>query len=140
MSSLANTIPPAACRSTFYKSNADLPALTDYCMAARTYRYFTKPVLYPFGHGLSYSTFAYSGLTAPSRAGTGDDVKVSVNVKNTSAVDGDEVVQCYLNRDVPPIDPKSLPEVVEDDGRAGDAGRHAAQDAGGLRPRAAQGR
>jgi beta-glucosidase len=96
---------------TFYKSTGDLPTFTDYSMAARTYRYFTKPVLYPFGHGLSYSTFAYSGLTAPARAGTGDDVKVSVNVKNSSSVDGDEVVECYLNRDVPPIDPKGLPEV-----------------------------
>jgi beta-glucosidase len=80
-------------------------------MVNRTYRYFTKPVLYPFGHGLSYSTFEYSNLTLPARAGTGDDLKVSVNVKNTSSVDGEEVVQCYLNRDVPPIDPKSLPEV-----------------------------
>jgi beta-glucosidase len=96
---------------TFYKSTDDLPAFTDYSMVARTYRYFTRPVLYPFGHGLSYSTFAYSALTAPSRSSTGDDVKVSVNVKNTSALDGDEVVQCYINRDVPPIDPKSLPDV-----------------------------
>jgi beta-glucosidase len=96
---------------TFYKSDADLPALTDYSMAARTYRYFTKPVLYPFGHGLSYSTFAYSDLSAPARSATGNDVKVSVNVKNTSAVDGDEVVQCYLNRDLPPIDSKTVPEV-----------------------------
>ena len=95
---------------TFYKATADLPAFTNYSMVERTYRYFTKPVLYPFGHGLSYSTFEYSDLTAPARAGTGDDVKVSVTVKNTSSIDGDEVVQCYINRDVPPIDPGSLPE------------------------------
>jgi beta-glucosidase len=95
---------------TFYKSNADLPALIDYSMVNRTYRYFTKPVLYPFGHGLSYSTFEYSNLNVPAKSGTGDDVKVSVNVKNTSSIDGDEVVQCYLNRDVPPIDSATLPE------------------------------
>jgi beta-glucosidase len=95
---------------TFYKATADLPSFTDYNMVDRTYRYYTKPVLYPFGHGLSYSTFEYSGLTVPARASTGDDVKVSVNVKNTSSVDGDEVVQCYVNRDVPPIDVRSLPE------------------------------
>jgi beta-glucosidase len=93
---------------TFYKSNADLPALIDYSMAARTYRYFTKPVLYPFGHGLSYSTFDYSKLTAPGRASTGKDVKVSVNVKNSSRLDGEEVVQCYLDRDVPAMDPGKL--------------------------------
>ncbi len=96
---------------TIYKSMADLPALTDYSMINRTYRYFTKPVLYPFGHGLSYSTFEYSNLNVPARSSTGDDVKLSVSVKNTSSIDGEEVVQCYLNRDVPPIDPKTLPEV-----------------------------
>ncbi len=95
---------------TFYKATADLPAFTNYSMVDRTYRYFTKPVLYPFGYGLSYSTFEYSKLTAPSSAGTGDDVKVSVNVKNTSSIDGDEVVQCYVNRDLPAMDPASLPD------------------------------
>jgi beta-glucosidase len=95
---------------TFYRSNAGLPALIDYSMAARTYRYFTKPVLYPFGHGLSYSTFEYSKLSTPGRASTGKDVKVSVNVKNTSRLDGEEVVQCYLNRDVPAMDPGKVSE------------------------------
>ena len=98
---------------TFYKATADLPPFTDYAMYNRTYRYDTRPVLFPFGHGLSYSTFEYSDLNAPARASTGDDVKVSVNVKNTSHLDGDEVVQCYVNRDLPPIDPRSLPEVSE---------------------------
>ena len=98
---------------TFYRATADLPAFTDYAMYDRTYRYDTKPVLYPFGHGLSYSTFEYSGLTAPARVATGDDVKVSVTVKNTSAVDGEEVVQCYVNRDVPAIVPGSLPQASE---------------------------
>ena len=94
---------------TFYKATSDLPPFTDYAMYNRTYRYNTRPVLYPFGYGLSYSTFEYSDLNAPAKSGTGDDLKISVNVKNTSAVDGDEVVQCYLNRDLPPVDPKTLP-------------------------------
>ncbi len=98
---------------TFYRATSDLPAFTNYSMVNRTYRYFTGPVLYPFGHGLSYSTFEYSGLNAPAHSSTGDDVKVSVNVKNTSSIDGDEVAQCYLNRDMPPIDPRSLPEVAQ---------------------------
>ena len=94
---------------TFYKATSDLPPLTDYAMYDRTYRYETKPVLYPFGYGLSYSTFEYSNLTAPEKSGTGDDVKISFDVKNTSNIDGEEVVQCYINRDVPEIDSTSLP-------------------------------
>jgi beta-glucosidase len=94
---------------TFYKATSELPPFTDYAMYNRTYRYNTKPVLYPFGYGLSYSTFEYSNLKAPARAGTGDDIKVSFDVKNTSDIDGDEVVQCYINRDVPAIGPASLP-------------------------------
>ena len=94
---------------TFYKATTDLPSFTDYAMYNRTYRYDTKPVLYHFGHGLSYSTFEYSNLTAPAKAGTGDDIKVSFDVKNTSSVDGDEVVQCYINRDLPAIDSASVP-------------------------------
>ena len=95
---------------TFYKSTSDLPAFTNYSMVDRTYRYSTKPVLFSFGHGLSYSTFSYSGLTVSTKTGTTDDVKVSVKVKNTGGLDGDEVVQCYLNRELPALDPASLPE------------------------------
>ncbi len=94
---------------TFYKSTADLPAFTDYAMYDRTYRYNTKPVLYPFGYGLSYSTFEYSNLAAPAKSATSDDLNVSCTVKNTSSVDGDEVVQCYIDRDLPPVDVSSLP-------------------------------
>jgi beta-glucosidase len=94
---------------TFYKATSDLPPLTNYAMYNRTYRYDTRPVLYPFGHGLSYSTFAYSGLSAPAKSGTGDDLKVSFTVKNTSTVDGDEVVQCYVNRELPPVDAANVP-------------------------------
>jgi len=102
---------------TFYRATSDLPPLADYAMYNRTYRYYTRPVLYPFGHGLSYSTFAYSNLSVPTKAGTGKEVKVTFNVKNTSAVDGDEVVQCYLNRELLPVDPLSVPapEKITDD-------------------------
>jgi hypothetical protein len=50
-----------------------------------------------------------AGTDSSKCASTGDDVKVSVNVRNTSRLDGDEVVQCYLNRDVQAIDPRTLP-------------------------------
>jgi beta-glucosidase len=54
-------------------------------------------VLYPFGHGLSYTSFAYARLrVSPPRAGAGDTIRVSVDVRNTGARAGDEVVQLYL--------------------------------------------
>jgi len=82
---------------TFYKSVKDLPDFEDYNMAGRTYRFFTKDVLYPFGYGLSYTTFAYDHLQSSTHTyGTKDSVHVSVEVKNTGSRAGDEVVQLYL--------------------------------------------
>jgi beta-glucosidase len=78
---------------TFYKSVEQLPAFTDYAMKGRTYRYFKGEPLFPFGFGLSYSTFAYSGLRAQRTAKGG---QIRATVKNTSARDGDEVVQLYV--------------------------------------------
>jgi beta-glucosidase len=78
---------------TFYKSVEQLPAFTDYAMKGRTYRYFKGEPLYPFGFGLSYSSFEYSGLVA-RRTGKGAEIRATV--KNASARDGDEVVQLYV--------------------------------------------
>jgi beta-glucosidase len=78
---------------TFYKSLDQVPDFQDYSMKSRTYRYFKGEPLYPFGYGLSYSTFAYSGLSA-KRTQAGAEVRATV--KNTSKVDGDEVVQLYV--------------------------------------------
>jgi beta-glucosidase len=86
---------------TFYKSADQLPAFNDYRMTGRTYRYFKGEVLYPFGHGLSYTTFAYAApaLAAPS-ARAGDvmalGTNITVQVSNTGKRDGDEVVQLYV--------------------------------------------
>jgi beta-glucosidase len=82
---------------TFYKSVKDLPDFTDYAMSNRTYRYFTGPVLYPFGYGLSYTTFSYSNLQAPSTVATSEEMRVTVQVKNTGPMAGDEVAQIYVN-------------------------------------------
>ena len=86
---------------TWYRNTTDLPnEITDYDITkGMTYWYFTGTPLYPFGHGLSYSTFEYSNLTlsAPSLDASCGTVDVGVDVTNTSAVEGDEVVQLYLS-------------------------------------------
>jgi beta-glucosidase len=82
---------------TFARSVRDLPAFTDYAMKGRTYRYLEKPPLYPFGHGLTYTRFAYrDAAVAPARAGVGEAVEVSAIVENVGGRAGDEVVQLYL--------------------------------------------
>ncbi len=80
---------------TFYKGVEDLPDFEDYSMAGRTYRYFTGTPVYPFGYGLSYTSFAYSGMDVAPVSEDGS-VKVSVVVKNTGSRDGEEVVQLYV--------------------------------------------
>lgn len=81
---------------TYYKSVDQLPAFEDYNMKGRTYKYFEGDPLYPFGYGLSYTTFEYSNLELPKEAKAGEKVKVNVTVKNTGKMDGEEVVQLYL--------------------------------------------
>ncbi len=84
---------------TFYRSVEDLPAFTDYAMSRRTYRYFSGEVLYPFGYGLSYTSFHYAGARVSKRRARADEtIEVTVDVTNTGSRDGDEVVQLYLSR------------------------------------------
>ncbi len=82
---------------TFYKSTNDLPPFEDYSMKNRTYRYFEGQPLYPFGYGLSYTKFAYSGgKLSASTLKAGSNLTVDVDVKNTGQTGGDEVVQAYI--------------------------------------------
>ena len=81
---------------TFYKSETQLPAFDNYSMDGRTYRYFTGEPLYPFGHGMSYTTFQYSNVKVLSKPVTGQPISVSVQVQNTGPRAGDEVVQLYV--------------------------------------------
>ena len=83
---------------TFYKNVDQLPDFEDYNMAGRTYRYFKGEPLYPFGYGLSYTTFAYDNLVVPEEVTAKKNLKVSVKVTNTGAKDGDEIVQLYLRK------------------------------------------
>ena len=80
---------------TFYRSTDDLPDFLDYTMKNRTYRYFTGKPLFPFGHGLCYTTFSFSKPTVRMK---GNSATVTVTVKNTGKVDGTETVQLYFRR------------------------------------------
>lgn len=84
---------------TFYKSTSQLPDFEDYSMKGRTYRYMTESPLFPFGHGLSYTTFQYenASLSAPEMK-DGEQVVLTIPVSNTGTRDGEEVVQIYLRR------------------------------------------
>jgi beta-glucosidase len=82
---------------TFYTGVDQLPPFADYSMAKRTYRYFSGEPLYPFGYGLSCTGFQYSRPTVSAESIAADGaVKVSTEVTNRGAMDGDEVVQLYL--------------------------------------------
>ena len=81
---------------TFYKSVNDLPDFEDYSMENRTYRYFKGTPIYPFGYGLSYTTFKYGSIQVDKNAGT-QSVKIATIVTNTGEREGDEVVQLYLS-------------------------------------------
>jgi beta-glucosidase len=82
---------------TFYEDVNQLPHFEDYSMKGRTYRYFGGQPLWPFGYGLSYTTFRYSDLTLPKAPiEAGEPLDASVRVTNAGKVPGDEVVQLYL--------------------------------------------
>ena len=82
---------------TFYTSVDQLPSFDDYAMKGRTYRYFEGTPLYPFGYGMSYTTFRYSGLSVPKSVAAGSPLVAEVTVTNTGSKAGDEVAQLYLN-------------------------------------------
>jgi beta-glucosidase len=92
-----DTNPAGRLPVTFYKADEKLPAFDDYAMQGRTYRYFDGKPLYPFGHGLSYTRFAYSDLMLDiPQATPAQSVRVTVKVRNAGDRAGEEVVQMYL--------------------------------------------
>lgn len=84
---------------TFYRNMSQLPDFEDYNMTGRTYRYMTQQPLFPFGYGLSYTTFEYGNLSlAKEQIKLGEPLKLTVNVTNNGQRDGEEVVQVYLKK------------------------------------------
>ncbi|MEW9856590.1 glycoside hydrolase family 3 C-terminal domain-containing protein [Novosphingobium sp. M1R2S20] len=102
---LAGAVNPAGrLPVTFYRSVGDLPAFDNYDMTGRTYRYFSGRPLYPFGHGLSYTTFNYGPLQLGS-VGRNGDVTVTTRLTNSGKRPGDEVAQLYLRFPTAPGNP-----------------------------------
>lgn len=84
---------------TFYRSIEQLPDFEDYNMTGRTYRFMKERPLFPFGYGLSYTTFTYGAATfSKQTVGSEDNLSLVVPVSNTGSRDGEEVVQVYLNK------------------------------------------
>ncbi len=82
---------------TFYKSPDQLPPFEEYAMKGSTYRYFEGEPLYPFGYGLSYTTFSYGNLVMPEKVTAGENAEIKADVTNSGAVAGEEVVQLYIS-------------------------------------------
>ncbi|MFE9707195.1 glycoside hydrolase family 3 C-terminal domain-containing protein [Streptomyces sp. NPDC005930] len=100
---LAGDVSPAGrLPQTWYADDADLPGLLDYDVIGgrQTYLYFEGTPLFPFGHGLSYASFGYAGLTARVRDET---VSVSFTVTNTGEMPADEVAQLYVRAETPSV-------------------------------------
>lgn len=94
---MGKTNPSGRLPLTFYRSAADLPSFDDYRMEGRTYRYFTGVPVYPFGFGLSYTSFAYEPLEVTQSPGGSETVKVKTRITNTGKSSGTEIAQLYLN-------------------------------------------
>jgi len=92
---------------TFYRGVDDLPAFADYTMKNRTYKYYSGKPLYPFGHGLSYTQFAYGPLVVAKQA---DGWTVSAELRNSGSRAGEEVAQLYVSLSDAP-DPKPIREL-----------------------------
>ncbi|MFZ0393957.1 MAG: glycoside hydrolase family 3 C-terminal domain-containing protein [Terracidiphilus sp.] len=92
---------------TFYRSLSQLPPFDDYAMKGRTYRYMTEKPLFPFGYGLSYTTFRYGAIKlAANSVKAGDSVHVQGQATNTGDIAGDEVAELYLAQPQTEVSPR----------------------------------
>ena len=90
------TCPEGKLPVTFYKTTEELPPFSDYAMAGRTYRYMKQDALYPFGYGLSYTTFEVKDAAVSCDAVTEQGMEITCRIKNTGAMAGAETVQVYV--------------------------------------------
>lgn len=105
-----NVSPAGRLPVTFYTSTADLPAYENYALKGRSYRYYDGKVQYPFGYGLSYTTFNYEWAKKPLTAlSLKDSISFSVKINNTGNYDADEVAQIYIK--YPPVDRMPIKEL-----------------------------
>ena len=89
--------PSGKTAATWYRDVKDIPPFHNFDITKHTYMYYTGPVLYPFGYGLSYTSYKYTNLELSSqRLSARRPLKISVDVENTGSVAGDEIVQCYI--------------------------------------------
>lgn len=89
--------PSGKTATTWYRDTDDLPLFHNFDITSHTYMYYSGPVLYPFGYGLSYTRFKYSNLRLSTRRLSAKrPMYISVDVENIGQVDGDEIVQCYI--------------------------------------------
>jgi beta-glucosidase len=94
-----DTVPSGKLPITFPASTAQLPPYQDYAMKGRTYRYMTETPLYPFGFGLSYTTFRFNSVSLSSKSITaGASIQARVKITNTGTRTAEEVVQVYITR------------------------------------------
>ncbi|XP_067675255.1 uncharacterized protein [Haliotis asinina] len=92
-----NSVPGGRLPVTWPRYIDTVPDMTNYSMVQRTYRYATYPVLFPFGYGLSYTSFFYNILEYNSEVTAGADLNGSVSVINQGSFDADEVIQVYIS-------------------------------------------
>ncbi|XP_046550181.1 probable beta-D-xylosidase 2 [Haliotis rubra] len=92
-----NSVPAGRLPVTWPKYISSVPPITNYSMVERTYRYATYPVLFPFGYGLSYTSFFYNILEYPDQVTAGADLAGSVSFSNRGSFDADEVIQVYIS-------------------------------------------
>lgn len=88
---------------TFYRNLEGFAKFDDYGMTNRTYRYFNGEVLYPFGYGLGYSDIQYDGLDAPALLAVGNDLNLSVKLRNNGEFDVEQVTQLYVRMPDAPV-------------------------------------